>query len=296
MPFSHPLRPVIGQRKTRLRSRTMAPPKARIRRYSKMRRILELSLKSAARVPVVHAIVEFDITRPRHAMEAYRAAAGESISFTAFIVGCVTAAAVEYPDVQAYRKGGGHIELADAVDVAVMVEREIEGRRHPIVHIVRGADTMSVLDIHAAIRQAQKAPVEEAWDAVRMMKLVPMWAFSLIWPFFWWHLRRSPKLQRKFRGTVAVSALGMFGEGGGWGIPVTNATTVLVGGIGKRLALIDGAVTERETVCLTLSFDHGMVDGAVATRFANRLKELIETGHGLPAAAPAVTPEFAPAG
>ncbi len=32
---------------------------------------------------------------------------------------------------------------------------------------------------------------------------------------------------------------------------------------------------------MTLSFDHDIVDGAPAARFARRLKELIESGYGL---------------
>ena len=33
---------------------------------------------------------------------------------------------------------------------------------------------------------------------------------------------------------------------------------------------------------LTVSFDHNMVDAAPAARFTERLKELIESGYGLP--------------
>ena len=34
-------------------------------------------------------------------------------------------------------------------------------------------------------------------------------------------------------------------------------------------------------LCMTLSFDHTMIDGAPAARFAQRLKELIECGYSL---------------
>jgi hypothetical protein len=32
---------------------------------------------------------------------------------------------------------------------------------------------------------------------------------------------------------------------------------------------------------MTISFDHDIIDGAPAARFAERLKELIESGYGL---------------
>ena len=38
----------------------------------------------------------------------------------------------------------------------------------------------------------------------------------------------------------------------------------------------------RDYLSLTVSFDHNMIDGAPAARFTERLKQLIESGHGLP--------------
>ena len=44
---------------------------------------------------------------------------------------------------------------------------------------------------------------------------------------------------------------------------------------------IDGRIEEREYVCLTLTLDHDVIDGAPAARFVRRLTELIESGAGL---------------
>jgi len=44
---------------------------------------------------------------------------------------------------------------------------------------------------------------------------------------------------------------------------------------------VDGQITIREYLSLTVSFDHNMIDGAQAARFTERLKELIESGYGL---------------
>jgi len=75
----------------------------------------------------------------------------------------------------------------------------------------------------------------------------------------------------------------MFGEGAGWGIPPAVPTLMItVGGIGEKPAVIDGRIAVRDQLSLTISFDHNIVDGAPAARFADRLKELIESGHGLP--------------
>ena len=54
-----------------------------------------------------------------------------------------------------------------------------------------------------------------------------------------------------------------------------------VGGIGQKPGVIDGHIAIRDYLSLTISFDHEIIDGAPAARFAERLKELIESGSGL---------------
>jgi pyruvate/2-oxoglutarate dehydrogenase complex dihydrolipoamide acyltransferase (E2) component len=74
----------------------------------------------------------------------------------------------------------------------------------------------------------------------------------------------------------------MFGKGGGWGIPINDHTLDLtLGGIAEKPGVVDGQIAIREYLCITLSFNHALIDGAPATRFTERLKELIESGYGL---------------
>jgi len=44
---------------------------------------------------------------------------------------------------------------------------------------------------------------------------------------------------------------------------------------------VDGQIAIRDSLSLTISFDHEIIDGAPAARFTQRLKELIESGYGL---------------
>lgn len=83
-------------------------------------------------------------------------------------------------------------------------------------------------------------------------------------------------------GTVLVSSLAMFGDGGGWGIPVPNQTLQLtLGGIARKPGVVEDRVEIREYLSITISFDHDIIDGAPAARFTQQLKELIESGEGL---------------
>ncbi len=74
----------------------------------------------------------------------------------------------------------------------------------------------------------------------------------------------------------------MFGKGSGWGITTAAHTLdITIGGIGEKPVFIDGNLETREYLHMTISMDHDIIDGAPATRFASRLKELIESGYGL---------------
>jgi pyruvate/2-oxoglutarate dehydrogenase complex dihydrolipoamide acyltransferase (E2) component len=75
----------------------------------------------------------------------------------------------------------------------------------------------------------------------------------------------------------------MFEKGASWGIPPVPPTSlwVTVGGIGEKPGGVDGQIVMRNSLSLTISFDHDIVDGAPAARFTQRLKDLIESGYGL---------------
>jgi pyruvate/2-oxoglutarate dehydrogenase complex dihydrolipoamide acyltransferase (E2) component len=90
-------------------------------------------------------------------------------------------------------------------------------------------------------------------------------------------LDRLPHAMKRHAGTVMVTSVGMFGSGAGWGIPVASHTLSLtIGGIVKRVGMVDGRLEERDHVCLTASFDHDIVDGAPAARYLHRLRRQIE--------------------
>jgi len=46
----------------------------------------------------------------------------------------------------------------------------------------------------------------------------------------------------------------------------------------KKGVEVEGHFTSREHLCLTISFDHNIADGAPASRFINRLTDIIKSG------------------
>jgi pyruvate/2-oxoglutarate dehydrogenase complex dihydrolipoamide acyltransferase (E2) component len=253
--------------------------------YSKLRRVLEIMLRSVQRKPMIHGLLEVDVTRARAFLREHKARTGESLSFTAFIITCFAHAIAENPSLNACRKGGKHLMLFDEVDVATPIERDMAGQKQPIIYIIRAANKKTFREIHHEIRAAQVEQAEKAWEAfqgLHWLLFVPMLLIRIFWWVFCWMRRTYPQVQKKYGGTVGVTAVGMFGKGAGWGIPINDHTLDLtLGGIAEKSGVVDGHIAIREYLCMTLSTDHSVIDGAPAARFAMRLKELIESGYGL---------------
>ena len=83
-------------------------------------------------------------------------------------------------------------------------------------------------------------------------------------------------------GAIGVTAVGMFGprNQATWLIPLVGGATVgvAVGGIVRRPCVHDGQLESREHLCLTITFNHDIVDGAPAARFVKRFSELLMSG------------------
>ena len=247
--------------------------------YPKIRRFMAAEFRSSHHTPMIHGLIEVDVSRARAHLRDQKAKTGEALSFTAFLIACLAQAVEEHKAVQASRKGSKHLILFDEVDVLTYIERGAA----PMPYIIRTANHKTVREIHHEIRAAQ---VQEMAKAVVGFKLVQFLPTFLFRPFFWvfsWVGRRYPQMEKKYVGTVALSAVGMFGKGAGWGIPPASPPSlwVTVGGIGEKPGVEDGQIAIRDYLSLTTSFDHDIIDGSPAARFTQRLKELIESGYGL---------------
>ncbi|MCU4739824.1 2-oxo acid dehydrogenase subunit E2 [Natronoglomus mannanivorans] len=238
-------------------------------------------MRMAGRRSVVHGLVEFDVTEARQRIRTLETKTGEKPSFTAFLVVCLARALEDHPHVQAYRDWRGRLVQFEDVDVNVLVERQIGGSHVGVPHVIRGANRRSLESVHDEIRAAQTDPDDRRQTRVASLGLrLPGPVRRLLWRL----PQVSPRHWKRVAGTVAVTSVGMFATGGGWGISPTNYTLQLtVGGIDRKPGLVDGEIEPREYLSLTVTVDHDVVDGAPAARFVQRLRELVEAGYGLEA-------------
>lgn len=228
----------------------------------------------------VHGLTEFDITFAREAIRQHKAQTGETLSFTAFFLACLGKTIDLNKHMHAYRNWRNQLIVFDEVDVNTLFEVEVDGKKTIRPHILRGVNHKSLLQIHQEIRDFQHThTASQESRFIDWFVRLPGFARRL----FLWTLFKNPRLIKDYYGTVAVSSIGMFGAGSGWGLPVPNHTLQLtLGGIARKPGVVEDRIEIREYLAVTISIDHDIVDGAPAARFAQRLKELVESGYGLP--------------
>jgi len=248
--------------------------------FPKVRQPIVDGLRQAKGMSIVHLLLEADVTDVRKRMKEMGQKTGEPLSFTAFLSFCLARAVDENKLMHAYRRGSKLI-VYDEVDIAVVIEREITEEKAPIFpHVVKAANRKTLPEIHDEIRVAQSQDSALARNVPRLRRYYYLPGFIRGW--LWRRWLGSPAWRKRLTGTVAISALGMFGKGVGWGIPIPLYTLgISVGGITSKPGVVGGKVAVREYLGLTTSFDHNIIDGAPAARFCQRLKELIESGYGL---------------
>lgn len=231
-------------------------------------------------------LLEVDVTVARRIMAAHKARTGETLSFTGFLTYCLARAVDDDKTVQTYRKGNKQLIRFEDVNVGMMIEQKTGETRSLMGYVIRRANHKTFREIHEEIRAVQSVPP----PANRGM---PGWfrsVMTLPWPLsglakavLGMMMRRDPTIVVGMAGTVGISAVGMFGKGhSGWGIyPTGHPLGLVVGSTAWKPAVVDGRFEPRELLNLTVLFDHEVIDGGPATRFAHRLVELIESGYGL---------------
>jgi pyruvate/2-oxoglutarate dehydrogenase complex dihydrolipoamide acyltransferase (E2) component len=109
--------------------------------YPKYRRWMVAALRSTHHKPMIHGLLEVDVSEARARLRNYRANTGESLSFTAFLIACLAKAVDENKAVQAFRLGSKRLILFDDVDVLTDIERDVAGQKFVVPHIVRARAT-----------------------------------------------------------------------------------------------------------------------------------------------------------
>jgi len=250
------------------------PRQVQVQPFPSNRRLVTAAMRAGRRIAPMVGLVDVDVTRANQLLAAHEPPS----SLTAFVVASVARAAAAHPQVHAYRNWRGQLVTHRHVDVTTMIEIVTPQGPFGLPHVLRDADVRDVPDLTAELRRVKREP--SASGSGRWLERAAPAATHIpgAIPAMYAVMARSVAVRQRV-GTVAVTAVGMFAGGGGFGLtpPTMMTLEVVVGGMTQRPRVIDGQVVVSDVLDLTLVIDHNVVDGAPATRFGAELRELIET-------------------
>ncbi len=258
-----------------------------IKPFTKHRHNIRLVTSEGWRKHSIHVFIEVDVTESRKKIYKFFEKTGEKYSFTGWICKCVAQTLSEHKDLNAYRLGRRKIVVFDDIDIAIPVEKIVNGEPRPLGYVLRKANEKSVSEITKEIRDVQKEEVDES-ASVLGKNLSSFEKFALKSPlifkkFFLVLFRQNGLIKKKHFGTIGVTAIGMKGILSGGVIPMGASTTIFVvaGGITKKPGVVNNEISIREYLHLTITADHDIVDGGPLARFVERLTKLIESAYGI---------------
>jgi 2-oxoglutarate dehydrogenase E2 component (dihydrolipoamide succinyltransferase) len=222
-------------------------PGARVERQtmSPMRKkIAEHMVESRRTSAHVNSIFEVDMTRIVKLRETYKSVYmerhGTKLTMTPFFVKAACDALRSWPVINASVEGNEIVYKKDLnIGVAVALDWGL------IVPVVKNADELSIAGMTRKINDLA--------ERARVKKLLP------------------DEVQG---GTFTITNPGIFG--GLFGLPIINQPQVAIlgiGGIEKRPVVVDDAIAIRSMMYLSMSYDHRVVDGAVADQFLAMVKK-----------------------
>jgi len=221
----------------------------------------------------IHCVTKIDVTRARIFHKEHLNKTGEKLSFTGFIIKCFAQTIEEFPEMNSFIRRNKLVLLED-INISVLVEREIDGKKVPEPLGLKKVQGKSVKQISDEIREAQNNSGNEIGNLTgsTWINLIP----GFLLKTFIRIADRNIKMAIRY-GKIAVTAVGMFSNSASWFIPHGTATVLLtIGSITKENFLSeDGSVESKEMLHLTASFDHEIIDGAPAARFMARFEEIL---------------------
>lgn len=223
-------------------------PSGRVEPMSIMRqKIAEhmvFSAHTSVHVTTVHKVDMTRIAKVRDRLKGeFQARYGFGLTFLPFVARATTGALQQFPLLNASIDGTNIIYHRDInLGIAVALENGL------IVPVIRNADEKNVVGLQRSIADLA--------GRARSRQLRP---------------------EEVQGGTFSITNFGSFGSV--FATPVINQPQVAILGVGtvdKTPVVIDDAIAIRSISYLSVTFDHRLIDGALADQFMTRLKQVLE--------------------
>jgi pyruvate dehydrogenase E2 component (dihydrolipoamide acetyltransferase) len=211
-------------------------------------RIGEHMVASKRVSPHVYSVDEIDMTKiaslRAKAKDEFEKRNGTKLTFMPFFVKAAVAGLRAFPTMNA-SLDGTNVILHKEINIGIAVALDWG----LIVPVVKNADEKNILGIQRTMNDLA--------ERARTKKLRP---------------------EEVQEGTFSITNPGVFG--GLFGLPVISQPNVGILGLGmieKRPVVINDSIAIRSMCYVTLSYDHRVVDGAIAHQFLHKVKETLES-------------------
>jgi 2-oxoglutarate dehydrogenase E2 component (dihydrolipoamide succinyltransferase) len=225
-------------------ARTRIEPMGNMRQ--KIAEHMIFSKRTSAHVTTVHRVDMSRIAKIRERQKSdFQARYGFSLTFLPFVARAAAEGLRTFPIVNASVEGTNIVYHND-INVGVAVA--LDGGNGLIVPVIRNADEKNVVGL-------QRSIVDLATRA-RSRQLKP---------------------DEVSGGTFSITNFGSFGSL--FATPVINQPQVAILGVGtveKVPVVIEDAIAIRSVCYLALTFDHRLIDGALADQFVGKVKSVLE--------------------
>ena len=211
---------------------------------------------------------------------------GRKVSFNGWIIRAISKAIELHPEAAAYLCSRKKLVTFRNINVSIIVEKEVDGKKVPIPLIIEKANEKSTEEITREIEVAKdKALTKNDIVLNDKPKFYERLYYRLPGTFrrtFWRILLQNPEIAYKKMGNVVVTSPGMMGTIKGWFIHKTvHPLSFGIGSVLKKPVVIGDEVKVREILNMTVLIDHDVIDGAPMVRFLNDLTRFIESGSEL---------------
>ena len=233
----------------------------------------------------VISMLEFDVTDSRRKLQVQRRN-GVAISFNAWLIKIISELVMKHKEAAAYLYNKKKLIVFDDVNVSILIEKKIDGKKVPIPLLIEKTNEKSALEINAEIERAKSRVLSEK-DIVLEKKTSRSENFYYCLPGFirraiWKIMLNNPRFAFRKMGNVVITSVGMMGKINGWFIQRSvHPLSFGVGSILKKPVVVNDEVKVRDILNMTILCDHDVIDGAPMVKFLNDLTKYIESGEGI---------------
>lgn len=217
-----------------------------------MRKMIADAMTRSSQVPTVSTVIEVDVTNMVNFRaankEGFQSTYGVKLTYTPFFIKALTEALMEFPMINAALMPDNQIVMNGGVHMGVAVSLGKNGDEGLIVPVIRDCHKKSIVDLAKDLEEIAKRARSNSLGVADVQG-----------------------------GTFTLTNPGSYGAL--FGTPMINAPQAAIAGtygINEVTKVVNGMIAIRSVMYFVLTYDHRIIDGLLAGKFLQSVKQKIE--------------------